>query len=243
MKSFKLVILSGFLIGTLGTTFAVTAQPAQAAINSDCKVTVIGTENTANKNNSKFTMKGDKVTAKFKVTGKNCREGVTLAAWESPNAQARPLSAQRLYKYTQGTFAEGTHSLTVQVPTTKEGKVAGCYFQVDLVRGLKPTGKDGGPAYGPERNMGWLLGGTKKCETKPPVNPPVTPPVVPPAIPPTTPEEPPVTPETPKVTPDEKEKDVPEALPVTGPGAIISTVMGVSTLSGAVHYFIRRRFF
>lgn len=159
MNKLKLAITGLVLVGGLFTATMFRSQPAAAASNK-CTVEAVGTENSANKAHSKFTKDGLKVTGKFKVTGNNCAEPVTLASWETPNAEARPLSKQKLYKYSQKKFAAGVHTLTVEVPD--------CYFQVDMVRGMKPTDDNGGPSYGPERNMGWLLGGNRKCETPKP---------------------------------------------------------------------------
>ncbi len=162
----KLIVLA--LATVFGTSIAIgTANLDQASAAAPCTVDAVGSENSANGPNSKFTKNGQTVTAKVKVTGTDCNEPVTIASWEAPNAEARPLSAQKLYKHTSKRFGAGVHTISVQAPQ--------CYFQVDVVRGLNPTGPNGTPEYGPERNMGWLLGGSQKCGNdnfQPPATPP-----------------------------------------------------------------------
>lgn len=151
----KLILAASVAVIGITALLVLSTSSAQAAPN-DCKVDVVGTQNTANGPNSKFTKDGTKVTAKVKVTGNNCDVPVSLVSWEAPNAEARPLSAQKLYKVTKANFNTGTHAISVQVPE--------CYFQVDLIRGHQVGGPNGAPQYGPEINMGWILGGQKKCE-------------------------------------------------------------------------------
>lgn len=158
------VAVAGFGI-SVGVA-ALTTPPVSAAENSKCTVKPAGNSNTANKEGSKFTKNGKFVTGNVIVSGNNCNEVVSIAAWESPNAEARPLSAQRLYKSTTKTFKEGTHPITVEVPTSSEGKVPGCYFQVDMIKGdkvdVEPDSR-GAEHYGNEILLGFLLGGKENC--------------------------------------------------------------------------------
>jgi hypothetical protein len=145
-----------------------TATPVAATTQTEtCTVKAVGKKNTAGNPDSRFVLNGDNtVTAVFEVKGnEDCKLEVTLASWQAPDAdKGRPYDQQKLFKFVTGTFGVGTHKLTVALPD--------CFYQVDLVRGSKPTGIDGGPVYEQGRMMGSLHGGTKVCEPpKPPEEP------------------------------------------------------------------------
>lgn len=151
------LILAAITVVTSLTVGAAAMHVTKAdAASSNCTVEVIGDRNTANDSNSKFTKDGLKVTAKVKVTGNNCNEPVALAAFKSTESN-RPLSAQRLHDVTLKNFSSGTHDVSVEVPA--------CYFQVDLVKGHDVATKNGSALhYGPDRLMGWLVGGNRDCQ-------------------------------------------------------------------------------
>jgi hypothetical protein len=161
-KFATLVAVAGFGI-SVGV--AALTNPTVSAADSNCTVKPLGTSNTANQNDSKFTSTHTKVTGKFEVNGKNCKEVVSIVSWES-DKDARPLGIQRLYKTTTNTYKEGKHSITVEVPTTSEGKVPSCFYQVDMIKGDRvdmDTKSPGAEHYGNERLLGFVLGGTKNC--------------------------------------------------------------------------------
>ncbi|HSX35918.1 MAG TPA: LPXTG cell wall anchor domain-containing protein [Patescibacteria group bacterium] len=147
-----------------------------------CTVKAVGTKNTAGNSDSRFTLNSDgTVTGAFTVTGTDCNEAITLAVWQAPDAdKGRPYSEQTLFGHTTGTFAAGTHTLSVKLPT--------CFYQVDLVKGTSPTDSKGGPEYTKGTILGSLHGGTQACTPITPPNPPTpptppTPPVTPPVLP------------------------------------------------------------
>lgn len=85
---------------------------------------------------------------------------------------------------------------------------------------------------------GGFSGGMKVTLTK----------VTPPPVIPETPEEPekpevPETPEEPETPKEPKAPEAPKELPSTGPGAVVSAIIGTSALAGAGHAYLRSRRF
>lgn len=221
MKVYITLIAASLTVATL-VAGTVPTQSAYATAQADsCTVTAVGTKNSAGQNGSKFTIKGNKVTGTFKVSGKDCHEPVTLAVWKSTKTN-RPLTKQRLYKSATATFSSGTHTLTAELPD--------CYYQVDLVRGdkadLNPA-KPGAERYGKDRILGWVVDGNKACTKKTTADT-------------QTPETPAAeTPSTPAV--EAATDQAPETLPSTGPAAALTGIAGISTIGASLQYYMQSR--
>ncbi len=155
---------------------AIVSADTTNSTTSTCTVKADGTKNTAGNADSRFVLnKENTATASFTVTGTDCKQDVTIASWQAPDAaKGRPYDQQKLFTSVTGSFAPGKHTITVTLPD--------CYYQVDLLRGTSPTAKDGGPVYETGVLMGSLHGGTKACTPVTPPTPP-TPPVTPPTPP------------------------------------------------------------
>jgi hypothetical protein len=140
--------------------------PAQNSATS-CDVTTHGLIKGAGGNDHRYTINNDgTVTARFTVTGENCKATATLVTWTAPNGtDGKPYSAQKMFSHTSGTFKPGVHSITTKLPT--------CYFQVDLITGTNWSSFPAGTFNGNLRSS--LHGGTQSCAVTPPVTPPVTP--------------------------------------------------------------------
>lgn len=158
-----------FIIAAAVTVFSIaglmTANVAAQAKVPECKVVPVGTANTINKPNSKFTIKNNVATAKVKATGdKKCKVTVELKTYYTLNEGGLPREAQKKYKTTTKTVGVGTHSISVSLPPKD------CFYQLDLVRVI-PDRKPG------QKNemLGYHLGGKKSCIKTPPVTPPTTP--------------------------------------------------------------------
>ncbi len=156
---------------------------------------------------------GNQVSASFKVVGTNCTTPVTLAVWERPTAEG--INDQKLNNYTTRSFGPGVHTLSATLPA--------CMWQVDVVQGANPTAADGTANYQYQNGKfvdgglrDFMKGGAGVCEE---------------------PEEP----EEPTVPTAKKVTTTPEALPVTGPGAIFAGAFGASTFAGVAHNIIQRK--
>lgn len=217
MQVVKNSLIAATLVTSLGAPLVVVPNAGATKGHDDkmnaCTAMAVGTENTAGGKKSRFTIDGNKVTAKFVVSGKDCAMDVTLATWKAPNPhKGRPYSEQKLYKHSTGTFTPGTHTLTAELPD--------CYYQVDLTRGKSPTGPNGSAVYEKGRLMGSLHGGTQKCDEKP--------------VTPETPAQP--------TTPTPIVEDVaPKELPDAGPASLIATVGLSSVFAGVAHNLMARR--
>ncbi|HJQ09107.1 MAG TPA: LPXTG cell wall anchor domain-containing protein [Candidatus Saccharimonadales bacterium] len=208
----KLYFITAVIVVTLGAAVT-TTTPVNATNNTTtCAVKSIGKKNTAGNADSRFVLSSNgTISATFEVTGKSgCKQDVTLASWQAPNAEkGRPYGQQKLYKHVTGTFGTGKHTLTVELPK--------CYYQVDLVRGSKPTGKDGGPVYKQGRMMGSLHGGTKECK-----------------------EDTPKTTETLKTSTPQISSATTE-LPHTGSGSLAGIFAGTTVLGTLAHFVFTKR--
>jgi len=248
MKSWK--ILTGILVVAAGAMYINTAT-ASATANVPCDIPKLKLGEPYGQN---MTINGNKLTANFTVTGENCKTPVTLAVWKTPSANGQPFLEQKLFAYTTKTFGPGKHSITATLPD--------CYWQVDLLTSDKPTAPDGTPMYAFQNGKilevhplrDFKFGGSKKC-TEPEPEKDVCPNiegmqtevpegykkddkgncVIIPAKP---------KPEKPQVegiqTGGGGGQQVPEALPSTGPGAIVGTFMGMTVSAGAAHAIVQR---
>jgi len=188
-----------------------------------------------------FTVKGDKVTAKFTLKGEeNCKFDMTLATFETPSADATPFKEQKLYSSVSSRFGRGTHTLTTNMPD--------CFYQVDILTGKPSEAVKGTRLFDFMNRVNFtnldqfrtgteaahvhdaLIGGDKSCEK----------PVIP------EPEKPgggetveQTKPEAPAVESAVTTKQ-PEVLPSTGPAAIASTFAGVTASAGLAHAIVRR---
>lgn len=138
------------------------AMPAQATSNNsiECSVKMVGSSNSYGKPESRWILNDDgTVTGTLKVTGdEDCRQTVTLAAWEAPDAdKGMPYDEQKLVDHITKTFRAGTHTMSIKLPM--------CFYQIDMVRGSKVTGENGLPVYPSVDMMGSLHGGTTGCKT------------------------------------------------------------------------------
>lgn len=203
----NILATAAIVAAVTGGIIALNAPVYASSDNTICSVKAVGSKNTANNTDSRFKVAGNTVTATFIVTGpEGCTQVVTLASWQAPDAdKGRPYNLQKLYKYATGTYGVGAHTISVEAPD--------CFYQIDLVRGSKPTGIDGGPVYETGRMMGSLHGGTKVCEEKKPEPPVTTPPV--------------------STTPTE--------LPKTGAGNVLGIFAASTVLGAAVHRLVTRR--
>lgn len=160
------VMVVGFLGGSTihpGSANAATGEPIKP-IGGNC---VVKTDA-----NNTYKITGSKATATFDVTGNCTSQAVTLTSWEAPNGtDGKPYSSQTLFAHSTGTFAPGTHTLTVALPN--------CYYQLDLILGSAPTDATGSPDYAMQGILRRSLhGGTQSCATTPtptPTNPTPTP--------------------------------------------------------------------
>lgn len=221
MRKLSLIssIVSVFAVAAIALPQVAMARPTDNTNSDACNLNpVVPTSLTST--NKNFTYNANNtVTGQFKVDGTdpNCKMDVVFASWKSPNASGYPLKDQTLFDYSLGKFSKGTHTLTVKLPECG-------YWQIDLLKGTKPTADDGSADYGffKAHMLDTALGG-KPCEEKPPVTPPVTPEV-------------PKTPVTPAVSNPEY-----KSLPNTGAGSVIAGTMGLSTSVGLAYNLIRKR--
>lgn len=102
---------------------------------------------------------------KVLLHGKGCvgNQNVVLAAWKAPAANFKPYKDQVLVNHNKKVL-EIDKTVTMSIPIPQ------CYFQIDLVRGTDPRGKDGGGAYQEGRMIHSIKGGNKSCT--PPDQPP-----------------------------------------------------------------------
>lgn len=253
MSKLRLILAVPVVVGLA----LISDRPASAtgSHGKECTVVSVGKTNTAGNRDSRFVLSKDgTVSAAFEVKGKDCKEPVVLATWQAPDGdKGRPYELQKLFAHKNGTFAEGKHTLTVKMPD--------CFYQVDLARGLSPTGPNSSAVYEKGRLMGSLHGGTKKCdEPKKPETPkqPDCPPEKPktpekpkqpekpkaPDCPPPKPKTPetPKPPEQPKIEPKAevptapKHVDVPAELPSTGATGILLGTGLVSAATAGIQY-------
>jgi hypothetical protein len=103
---------------------------------------------------------GDTVTANFTVAaGRSVTLSLVSYEAPAPTSNAENLQYQEVFRLATGTFAAGTHSLTVKAPN--------CYFQVDFVGGVAidhfgPAGSN--ILYGVQgRLIGFANGGSAPC--------------------------------------------------------------------------------
>jgi hypothetical protein len=161
-----------------GAMLAVPVQASAATEDAVCTVAMTGSTNTANKAGSRWTLTSNgSATGTIKVTGNaNCKQTVTIAAWEAPNGEnGRPYDQQKLVSHFTETYSVGTHSISIAVPD--------CFYQLDMIRGANAAGINGTAQYQPGSLLGSLHGGTKSCVVTPPVTPPTPQPPVTPAAP------------------------------------------------------------
>lgn len=239
--------VAGLLVVAAGAIYLNTAS-ASATSNTACDIPKL---KLGEPYGQKMVIKDNKLTATFNVTGVNCKTPVTLAVWKTPSANGQPFLDQKLFTYTTKTYGPGTHSITAALPN--------CYWQVDLLVGDEPTAPDGTPMYAFQNGKllsvhplrDFKFGGNKKCvEPKPEKD-------VCPNIEGMQTEVPEgykkddkgncvIIPTKPKVEGvqtggiGEQAKQVPEALPSTGPGAIVGTFMGMTVSAGAAHAIVQR---
>jgi len=210
----KLIVTSVVMVAT---GIFVTAPVYASSIatdrdDADCSAKMVGTSDTTNKSNSRWTMNDHGVvTGKIVVSGDDgCTQTVTLAAWQAPNAvKGQPYDQQKLVDHMTATFSKGTHSLSIAAPN--------CFYQIDMVRGGKATGPDGTAKYEASSLMGSLHGGTKACEV-------------------TT-----VTPQTPQTPSTPETPQAPAELVNTGAGSTAFTFAALAAVVGAVAHFAVRR--
>ena len=207
MKSFK--FLAAFAFVTVVSAIGMTGS-VQAA--SECKIekAVDGTSLTDLKNKS-ITQSGNKVTAKFIVSGDaDCKKSASIATWKWYSRFGLPLNEQELYKTATGTFGPGTHTLTAEVPV--------CYWQADLVQGTRPTAADGTADYRFENGdllMDAAFGGDGVCKKG---------------------GETPSAPQTPAT-----DVSTITTLPSTGAGSVLATATVLGLGAGAAYSVIRRK--
>jgi len=214
--------VAGLLVVAAGAIYLNTAS-ASATSNTACDIPKL---KLGEPYGQKMVIKDNKLTATFNVTGVNCKTPVTLAVWKTPSANGQPFLDQKLFTYTTKTYGPGTHSITAALPN--------CYWQVDLLVGDEPTAPDGTPMYAFQNGKdvcpniegmqtevpeGYKKDDKGNCviiPTKPKVEGVQTGGI------------------------GEQAKQVPEALPSTGPGAIVGTFMGMTVSAGAAHAIVQR---
>lgn len=163
MKVFKIFV--GMLI-IAASVVAINAATANASGNT-CDIPKL---KLGEPHGQQMVEKNGKITATFKITGKNCKTDVTLATWKSPSPNGQPINDQKLYHHTtRKNLGPGTHKITANLPN--------CYWQSDLLVGNKATAPDGTANYAYQNGKilkvhplrDFKFGGKKKCEEpKPP---------------------------------------------------------------------------
>lgn len=253
MKLFK------YIAGLAVVTAAVVAfnSNTASATNTACKIeAVIPVTIQDHGKNFTFNSNGT-VTAQFKITGDaNCKKNAVLASWIMKDATGQPLESQIFHDSAPKSptlYGPGIHKLTVKVPQCD-------FWQLDLIESYDPKGFNGTANYGnlmhPIDNEGPLdpghrrnlidakAGGQKKDCTPPPKdlcpNIDGTQTAIPAGhqlngqgqcvVPPTP---------TPPVTPPQVQATTTE-LPKTGAGSVATAFVGISTLTGSLHWVIRR---
>lgn len=139
----------------------------------------------------------------------SCRKDIVMASFKIPHAtlQPYPVEEQTLFAYTTiKDAAPGEYTLKVNVPE--------CFYQVDVARGLNPTGPNGRLPYEDHRLIDAYLGGKEACKDKPVVEKPVVKPAV---------------------------KETPKVLPETGAGSVVGIVASTTVGAGLAHSLVMRR--
>lgn len=170
-----------------------------------------------NRTNSNLKEQGGKITATFKVP-ESCKRDkkVSLVVYELKDGNWKNKVNNQYIFSSKTVMAKPGKKTSITLP------LPNCAYQADLVQGNPVkihTGADQNPIFGAK-----VGGNAKPCAKKP-----VTP----------------VTPVTPNKPSDVKASDeytAPEALPETGPGAVIGTFVGVSSLGALIHRIVLRRF-
>jgi hypothetical protein len=205
------VLIAGAVVAASMVAAGASAQAA--TVNNKCSVEAAKLGQWGNA----IQVNGNQVSASFKVVGTNCTTPVTLAVWERPTAEG--INDQVLNNYTTRTFGPGVHTLNATLPA--------CMWQVDVVQGANPTAADGTANYQYQNGefvdgglRDFMKGGAGVCEDEP---------------------EQPEEPETPVRPVAKPVGTTPEALPVTGPGAIFAGAFGASTVAGVAHNIIQRK--
>lgn len=213
-------IVSAVVATAVAGTVMLGGKAANAA--AQCEVKGInsnvpfGTAVYIGENDTAFTVSGNTITGKIKVTGSaGCSTPVTLAIWQTPNRNGQPINQQKLYSFTTNTYGLGNHTIRATIPD--------CYFQADILRSTNPKAPDGTANYGWQNGAfvtdgsfrGYAFGGNKVC----------------------VPEE-----ETPgKTVKSTTPAATPTSLPVTGPESVILPVAGLSVAAGVAHNLYNRR--
>lgn len=172
MKLSKYVLgLAGVfsIVGMLTVNTTAVHALAAPAPQTACKLTTVGTKNTANQADSRFTLSGNTVSADVMVTGPStCQVGATLTTWEAPDAnKGLPYDQQTLFAQVSEVFTPGKHTIAVAMPD--------CFYQVDLTQEAAANPHVGN-SFPNGTYYGSLHGGTQACTpTPPPSTPPVTP--------------------------------------------------------------------
>lgn len=168
MKHVKLavtgvLVASTMLIGT-ATTYAMSTTNGAQATAPVCTLKAVGSKNTANQQDSRFTVNGTTISASVVVTGpQSCKRDVTFTTWEAPNPDAgKPYNQQTLFMEVTKTFGVGTHPISVQLPN--------CFFQADLTT-VPPANNHVGNSYPNGDYLGSLHGGTQSCTPVTPAQP------------------------------------------------------------------------
>lgn len=205
--------IRNFVIAGVVTAASIVAViPAVSTQAAECSVGAVGGDHTQ----KNITVNGTTASVKFAVKGDaDCKQDVTFASWEAPNLKGLPLTDQKLYAFTTGTYGVGVHEVSVKLPVCETDKNVVRFFQADLLRGNNPTNANGTADYAATgesgRLMDWKHGGEECPEpTKP-------------------------------VTPAKKPTATPEVLPSTGPASILAPVLLTGSLAGVAHNIRQRR--
>jgi len=182
-----------------------------------------------NRTGAKINEHGRSITATFEVP-KSCKNDkkVSFVVYELKDGNWKHKVNNQFIFSSKTVMAKPGKKTSITLP------LPNCAYQADLVEGNPVkinTGADQNPIL-----VAKVGGNAKPCANKPVK--PVTPvkPVKP--VKPVTP----VTPERPAGVKASDEYTAPEALPETGPGAIVGTFVGVSSLGALIHRIVLRRF-
>lgn len=261
----SLLIASAVLASTVIAGGVVNAQTANSPL---CTRTGIPLSEYGGKN---FTVSGDKISVKFKVTGAaNCKYDVTLATFKGYKKTAPAPGFDKFYSFDipreyQKLYSSTTKTVTGPGVHTLETTVPACIWQADVFTGKAKSSVAGTPylTYATKSNFTNLgnayasttdtahvhdahFGGNSVCEDPKPVEPCPYDSTMKKGDPdckqPVTPVKP-ITPVTPTpVVQPAPTKDAPvSTLPSTGAASALAGTLGVGTTTGLLYKFVESK--